>query len=74
MPKVRTVMQPDIVIDVPDDEHKVLLACGLLATEPAPAPVPAPTPRPAEQPTATAAPPATDAPAKGAEATTTKKG
>lgn len=69
MPKVRTRMQPDVEIDVPDDEYEVLKSGGLLAADPAPT---------ATKTAATAQPPAassttTGAPTPAAD-TTTKKG
>jgi hypothetical protein len=69
MPKVRTRMQPDVVIDVPDDEYEVLRSAGLLAADPAPA-----AKAPAAVQPATAAPKTTDAPSPAADTTTTKKG
>jgi hypothetical protein len=81
MPKVRTRMQPDVEIDVPEEEAAVLAACGLLAEEPKPvqAPPPAmpatPKAKPAGQPPAAKPEPATpDATndAAGATTTTTK--
>jgi hypothetical protein len=68
MPKVRTRMQPDTVIDVPDDEYEVLRSGGLLAADPEP-PAKAPA---AVQPTP-ATPKATDAPSPAADTTTTTK-
>lgn len=80
MPKVRTRMQPDVVIDVPEEEVAVLAACGLLADDPKPAPAATPAPaapsaKAADQPPAAKPNPATpDAPTDDAGATTTKKG
>jgi len=69
MHKVRTRMQPNVAIEVPDDEYEVLLASGLLAADPTPtAKAPA-----AVQP-ATPTPKTTDAPSPAADTTTTKKG
>lgn len=69
MKQVRTRMQPDVPIDVQDDEYEVLLAGGLLAADPAPAPTKT---SPAAQPSA-AQSTTTSAPAPAAD-TTTKKG
>ncbi len=81
MPQVSTRMQPDVLIDVTDEEHAVLHACGLLAEtapvvpEAAPTPpVPAKAGRPAEQPAARATAPSPPADAATDGATTTKKG
>ena len=69
MHKVRTRMQPDVVIEVPDDEYEVLLAGGLLAADPAPA-----AKAPAAVQPAAPTPKTTDAPSPAADTTTTKKG
>lgn len=80
MPQVRTRMQPDVLIDVPEEEVAVLAACGLLADEPKPTPATplataAPNTKTADQPPAAKSNPTTpDAPTGDAEATTTKKG
>lgn len=46
MPRIRTVFQPGVQIDVPDDELEVLHALGLVHT-PAPDAAPATEPEPA---------------------------
>lgn len=77
MPQVRTRMQPDVVMDVSEEEAAVLAAQGLLADEPEPAAEAstgtAPKASKADQPPAMAPEPTTDASGTGAEATTTKK-
>lgn len=71
MHKVRTRMQPDVVIEVPDDEYEVLIGGGLLAADPDPAPA---AKAPAAVQPATPTPKTTDAPSPAADTTTTKKG
>lgn len=61
MPTVRTVFQPDTDLEVSDEEHRVLLAQGLIHEPAAPAAASSPAaPRPAPVPAKPAPSTATD--------------